>query len=446
MQNYHRPVLHFTPQKGWINDPNGLVYENGNYHLFAQHYPDDVQWGPMHWYHAVSKDLVHWQHLPIALAPDELGMIFSGSAVYDAENTSGFGSKEHPAIVAMYTSHGETEQQSLAWSVDFVHFHKYEDNPVIPNTALPDFRDPKILPNSQGGWTVVLAAGDRVVFYASQNLKDWEKTGEFYEGNHSAGVWECPDLFPLTINGQEKWVLLVSMSAEHENHGSRTQYFLGQFNGKTFVCDQPFSKPEWIDQGYDNYAGVTFHNTQQRILMGWGMNWAYSSHIPADTFKGNMTLARKLSLVETPLGGIRLAQTPIADGVFDSGTPCDGTLPGGLFRLHIKGSGAGTVTLSNRRGQELTLGVDEQNRLFTDRSRAGAVDFDEDFASDWYAKTLSPRWYEGDWEINLIFDYTICELFMDEGTLAVTQLVFPDGGYDRVTASPNLQLTVYAPV
>ena len=208
-----RPEVHYTAEKGWINDPNGLTYVDGTYHLFAQYYPEPRK-GPKHWSHAVSQDLLHWQHLPVALYPDADGAMFSGSAVYDKENTSGFGTKEHPPIVAMYTCHGDTEQQCIAYSTDYVNFAKYTGNPVIPNAEKIDFRDPKVIPNPKGGWSVVLAAGDRVEFYASENLKEWRKTGEFGpEGNHSQGVWECPDLFPLTIDGEEKWILIVSISS-----------------------------------------------------------------------------------------------------------------------------------------------------------------------------------------------------------------------------------------
>ena len=267
-----RPDLHYTPKSGWINDPNGLVYAGGKYHLFAQYGPEP-QWGDIHWSHAVSSDLIHWQDLPLALAPDSLGMVFSGSAVYDNGNTSGLGTGGRAPIVAMYTSHGCHEQQSLAVSQDGVSFTKYPGNPVIPNREKPDFRDPKVLRNPGGGWTVVLAAGDHVEFYASKDLISWRQTGSFGPGgNLSKGVWECPDLFPLTLGGREVWVLIVSMGACPENLGSRTQYFLGNFDGETFTSDGSFTKPEFIDSGFDNYAGVTFFGTEERILVGWAAN------------------------------------------------------------------------------------------------------------------------------------------------------------------------------
>ena len=252
-----RPALHYTPKKGWINDPNGLVYARGKYHLFAQYGPEP-HWGDIHWSHAESPDLLHWRDLPNAIAPDGLGMAFSGSAVYDEENVSGLGTPDNPPIIAMYTSHGEQEQQSIAYSLDGESFIKYPGNPVIHNTEKPDFRDPKVFKNPKGGWTVVLAAGDHVEFYGSEDLLHWQKTGSFGpDGNYSKGVWECPDLFPLALGGREVWVLLVSMGACPENLGSRTQYFLGNFDGETFTCDGSFNKPEFIDRRQTGSTRVT---------------------------------------------------------------------------------------------------------------------------------------------------------------------------------------------
>ena len=447
-----RPELHYTPEKNWINDPNGLVYADGNYHLFAQHNPDAAHWGPMYWAHAVSKDLIHWEHLPVALAPDELGMIFSGSAVYDKENTSGFGKDGKAPIVAMFTHHHheegtdraqDYEQQSIAYSTDGVHFIKYEGNPVLPSRAR-DFRDPKIFRNTvKNCWGVVLAAGDRVHFYASSDLKHWEKTGEFGpEGNYSKGVWECPDLFPLEYNGEEKWVLLVSMGRNEENHGARTQYFIGSFDGDTFTCDGRFSQPEFIDCGFDNYAGVTFDNAPERILIGWGINWVYANESPTGEYCGDMTLPRTLSLVDTPKGGLRLAGSCKADALFGESVPADGTLPGEVFKLTVTGQGACTVTLSNDAGQRFLFGVNEKNEAFIDRTDAGAKDFSEVFARDWYSAISAPRFYDGAWKLELTFDHSIAELFLDNGTRIFTQVVYPDTPYTAVSATGDAVITV----
>ncbi|MGI5894962.1 MAG: glycoside hydrolase family 32 protein [Candidatus Merdivicinus sp.] len=427
-----RPRLHFTPERHWINDPNGLVFENGRYHLFYQYYPEDTVWGPMHWGHAVSTDLIRWEHLPIALYPDELGYIFSGSAVYDSENTSGFGKNGQPPIVAMFTHHGKSEQQSIAFSLDGITFEKYAGNPVIPNTELQDFRDPKIFRNPiKNCWGVVLAAGDRVHFYASEDLKHWQKTGEFGpEGNYSLGVWECPDLFPLEIGGETMWVLLVSMGTNEANHGSRTQYFLGNFDGNTFRCDGRFSEPEFLDCGFDNYAGVTYDHAAVRTLIGWGLNWKYADKTPTGDFRGLMTIPRHLSLRNTPGGGVRLAQDPVVRSIFDKPSAWNGEpLSSEVFLLTVSGKGPCTVCLQNDRNQKFLFGVDSHNHIWMDRTQAGQRNFSEAFSSEWYSKISAPRFYEGEWKMELLFDRSVCELFVDYGTRCFSQVLYPDIPY-----------------
>ena len=285
-QEPYRPQFHFTPPSQWMNDPNGLVYHQGVYHLFYQHYPDSTVWGPMHWGHAVSSDLIKWQHKPIALYPDELGLIFSGSAVVDVANSSGFGTSENPPLVAIFTYHlmdGEQagrkdfQTQGIAYSLDNgERWFKYEGNPVIQNNDIKDFRDPKVFwhePTQQ--WILTLVAGDHAKFYKSTNLKDWTLLSEFgkTQGAHG-GVWECPDLFELPVAGsqEKKWVLLISMNPGAPNGGSGTQYFVGDFDGTSFTTDQ--TNARWIDQGRDNYAGVTFNNmpNDERVFIGWMSN------------------------------------------------------------------------------------------------------------------------------------------------------------------------------
>lgn len=445
-----RPALHYTPEKGWINDPNGLVYAGGEYHLFAQYGPKP-HWGDIHWSHAVSSDLLSWRDLPHALAPDGLGMVFSGSAVYDAENTSGLGTKENPPIVAMYTSHGEHEQQSIAYSTDGVSFTKYPQNPVIANSDRPDFRDPKVFKNPKGGWTVVLAAGDHVEFYGSKDLIRWHKTGSFGpKGNFSKGVWECPDLFPLTLDGRELWVLLVSMGAlpegGPENLGSRTQYFLGSFDGDTFTSDGGFTKPEFIDSGFDNYAGVTYFGTERRILVGWAANWVYANDLPTGEFCGQMTVPRVLSLVDTELGGVRLSSAPLSDKLFKGQKPVDGGLPGEVFKLTACGEGPGEITLSNGFGEAFSFGVDRDGNIYVDRSKAGIRDFNADFAKPHFGRISAPRLFTGPWTLELTFDRSVCELFADRGTRAFTQLLYPTEPYDRVGASAGVRAEISLPV
>ena len=252
----HRPNFHFTPPAKWMNDPNGMVYFDGEYHLFYQHFPDTTVWGPMHWGHAVSEDLIHWEHLPIALYPDSLGYIFSGSAVVDHQNTSGFGKDGQPPLVAIFTYHdpvGEKagtidfQYQGIAYSNDKGRtWTKYENNPVIPNPGIRDFRDTKVIwDEARGQWVLVLAAWDHIKIYSSSNLKDWEHQSDFGKewGSH-AGVWECPDLFPMQVAGtdEQKWVLLLSINPGSSNGGSGTQYFVGDFDGKTFTLDEDFAE------------------------------------------------------------------------------------------------------------------------------------------------------------------------------------------------------------
>lgn len=302
--DYHekyRSRFHFTPEYGWMNDPNGMVYLDGEYHLFYQYNPYGTKWGNMHWGHAVSNDLLSWSYLNPALSPDSLGAIFSGSAVVDVNNTAGFGKN---AMVAIYTSAGKVQAQSIAYSTDKGRtFKVYDKNPVIANPGIPDFRDPKVFwHNESNQWVMSLATKQTITFYASANLKDWNVLSEFGDGIGShAGVWECPDLFPLDLNGVKKWVLIVSINPGGPNGGSATQYFIGDFNGKEFKAD-PLPYPLWIDHGRDNYAGVTWSNIPdadgRRLFMGWMSNWDYANEVPTKMFRSSMTLPRELKLID----------------------------------------------------------------------------------------------------------------------------------------------------
>jgi fructan beta-fructosidase len=306
----YRPQFHFTPEEKWMNDPNGLVYNNGVYHLFYQYHPDSTVWGPMHWGHAVSEDMMKWHHKPVALFPDEHGFIFSGSAVIDQNNTAGFGTDDNPAMVAIFTYHNmageqagtkDFQTQGIAYSLDNGDsWTKYEGNPVVENTGIKDFRDPKVFWNEQEkNWTMLLVAGDHLQIWSSPNLKTWKKVSEFGKdtGAHG-GVWECPDLFPLKIEGSDevKWVLLISINPGAPNGGSGTQYFIGDFDGKTFTTDQ--TENRWIDLGRDNYAGVTYNEApnNERIFIGWMSNWDYAGDTPTEKWRSAMTVPRELTL------------------------------------------------------------------------------------------------------------------------------------------------------
>lgn len=264
----HRPQFHFSPEANWMNDPNGMVFYDGEYHLFYQYYPDSTVWGPMHWGHAVTHDLVHWEHLPIALYPDEHGFIFSGSAVVDWKNTTGFGDGNKPPLVAIFSYHDmekeragvedDFQTQGVAYSNDNGrNWTKYEGNPVIGNPGIRDFRDPKVIWHEESNkWVMAVAALDHLQFYGSPNLKEWTLLSEFgkHIGSHD-GVWECPDLFPITAdNGKEYWVLIENMNPGNPNGGSGTQYFVGQFDGTQFIVDPEFKKllatvPEYVPEG-----------------------------------------------------------------------------------------------------------------------------------------------------------------------------------------------------
>ncbi|MBK9749723.1 MAG: glycoside hydrolase family 32 protein [Chloroflexi bacterium] len=308
-QETFRPQYHFSPPEKWMNDPNGLVYFDGEYHLFYQYHPYDVIWGPMHWGHAVSTDLVHWENLPIALEPDDNGTIFSGSAVIDVNNTAGFGAN---AMVAIYSYN--TQTQGVAYSTDRGRtWTKYEGNPIMPALATPDFRDPKVFWHEESGqWVMVIAAGREAQFYTSPNLLDWTFASSFAAG-HIVATWEVPDIFPLDIDGETKWVLLVSVGAYAPAGGSGIQYFIGDFDGQTFTNDNPTGTTLWLDYGADNYAGTTWNDEPdgERIYIGWLNNWTYANNIPTSTWRGATTLPRTLRLVNTA-EGVRLAQAPVA--------------------------------------------------------------------------------------------------------------------------------------
>lgn len=452
----HRPLIHFTPKTAWMNDPNGMVYGNGTYHLFYQHYPDSTVWGPMHWGHATSKNLVQWQHQPIALYPDSLGYIFSGSCVMDSANTSGFGSDGKPAMVAVFTHHdpkGEKagtdtfQYQSIAYSVDEgTTWTKYAGNPVLRNPGIRDFRDPKVMRHAATNrWVMTLATKDRVTFYSSPNLKEWKKESEFGAavGAHG-GVWECPDLFPLQHEGKMVWVLLVSINPGGPNGGSATQYFVGDFNGKTFV---PFdTATRWIDYGPDNYAGVTWSNTgNTKIFMGWMSNWMYATKVPTRTWRSAMTVPRTLSLQKTD-EGYRLRSCPAEylktlEYEEERTTNVDARnllltqtkKVAGAARLNLSAAKlqSFSVVLSNAKGQKVVVGYDQaSNNYFIDRTASGTVDFEKGFAARHTAPRLSKV---PTMDLTLVIDVASVELFTDGGLSVMTSVFFPDEPFTDVS-------------
>ncbi len=462
----HRPSFHFSPDSMWMNDPNGMVFHNNEYHLFYQYYPDSTVWGPMHWGHAISKDLIHWQHMPIALYPDSLGYIFSGSAVIDKNNTSGLGSAENPAMVAIFTYHsaegekaGKTDYQNqgIAYSTDNGRtWKKYNDNPVLKNRGIKDFRDPKVFWHEDSKqWVMILAVSDHVELYRSNNLKKWVKLSEFGKtyGAHG-GVWECPDLFPLSINGREKWVMLVSINPGGIHGGSATQYFTGHFNGTNFTPDNPANLILWLDYGKDNYAGVTWSNIDasdgRTIFLGWMSNWQYGSKAPTSPWRSAMTIPRELNLKETteglrltsqPVGEIsviRVHSTEIAAQQITGQTNI--TRPGlpdiSSSELNFEFDSTGNtgdfgIELSNTKGQKLMIGFESaEKRFYIDRTQSGDMSFSKDFPG----KHTAPRKSTNKMiKFHMLIDAASVELFADDGAVVMTDIFFPDERYSRLS-------------
>lgn len=458
----HRPQVHFSPKEKWMNDPNGMVYFNNKYHLFYQYYPDSTVWGPMHWGHAISKDLIHWQQQPVALYPDTLGYIFSGSAVADVHNTAGFGRNGKTALVAIFTHHdpkgekaGTTtfQNQSIAYSTDDGKtWTKYANNPVLKNPGIKDFRDPKVSWYEAGKkWIMTLATMDRITFYSSKNLKEWTKESEFGKASGAhGGVWECPDLFSLDDNGRKVWVLVVNLNPGGPNGGSATQYFLGDFNGKTFTPTHTDTR--WLDYGPDEYAGITWSNTGSRkIFLGWMSNWLYADKVPTVKWRSATTVPRELALKHA--GNITyVASQPVKELAAVQSLPVtvQNLKPGKSFNLSAK---AGKMTLpcrldmtmgiandfaivlSNGTGEEVVIGYDNNKKqYFIDRTKSGRVDFQKDFA----AKHVAPRLAgTNKMDVTLIIDAGSVELFADDGLTVMTEIFFPTTPYNNISIHPS---------
>ena len=452
----YRPQIHFTPKAHWINDPNGMVYSNGTYHLFFQHHPYSSIWGPMHWGHATSKDLIHWKEQPIALYPDSLGTIFSGSAVVDKNNTSGFGKNGKAPLVAIFTQHSmegekagknDFQNQSIAYSNDDGKtWTKYAGNPVLKNPGIVDFRDPKVMwYEPQKKWVMTLATKDRITFYSSKNLKNWVKESEFGAtiGAHG-GVWECPDLFTLDDNGKKVWVLIVSINPGGPNKGSATQYFIGDFNGKTFTSSHTDTR--WIDYGPDNYAGITWSNTGNRkIFLAWMSNWMYANTVPTETWRSAMTFPRELKLkhvsdkilvASQPVVELSKIQSkPITISNVKINNSVDMAARIGKVKfpcrinLNLEEIKNFSLVLSNDKGEELIVGYDKkQNQYFIDRTKSGITDFQQDFAD----RHVAPRFTNSNkMNISVIIDVSSVELFADDGLTAMTAIFFSKKPYSQ---------------
>lgn len=459
----HRLQYHFSPEANWMNDPNGMVYYEGEYHLFYQYYPDSTVWGPMHWGHAVSKDMVSWEHLPVALYPDELGYIFSGSVVVDKDNTSGLGSTENPPMIAIFTYHepkGEKEgkidyqYQGIAYSTDKGRtWTKYDKNPVLPNPGIKDFRDPKVFwHEEEHKWVMSLAVLDHITFYSSKDLKSWTKESGFgFELGGHGGVWECPDLIKMG----DKWVLLVSINPGGPNGGSATQYFVGDFDGKTFTPQD--EETRWIDMGRDNYAGVTWSNVPEedgRILfIGWMSNWNYGQVVPTEKWRSAMTVARTFELYDE--GDKKLLATyPVKElNSLREETVTIEPTSGESVSIMTNGFELADMDLSlsseevlgsfemqffNNQGDTLRFGyTTETASFYINRDDAGDNQFSDSFNGDQLApfsistKTIALR---------ILQDVGSVEIFVNKGQLAMTSLYFPKEPFNNariVTKNPQ---------
>lgn len=453
----YRPQIHFSSKTNWINDPNGMVYINGVYHLYFQHNPNSSVWGPMHWGHATSNDLTHWKQQPIAIYPDSLGTIFSGSAVVDKNNTSGFGTNGKAPLVAIFTQHNtegekagrnDFQNQSIAYSLnDGMTWTMYAGNPVIKNPGLKDFRDPKVMwYEPQKKWVMVLATKNNITFYSSPDLKSWTRESDFGEGRGAhGGGWECPDLMSLDDNGKQRWVLIVNLNPGAPNLGSGTQYFVGDFDGKTFTTDQ--KETQWLDYGPDNYAGVTWSNTNKRkIFIGWMSNWLYANLVPTEKWRNAMTIPRELKIKHvsnnifvtstpvTEMNAIRSSAIVKENIIVRKNIDITGKSKKDIFpcrlNFNLKEAKDFSIILSNDMNEKVVIGYDKtDNKYYIDRTKSGKTDFQKDFAARHTAPRLTNN---AAINISLIVDASSVELFADDGLTEMTEIVFPNKPYNHI--------------
>ena len=478
-----RPVYHHTPAYGWMNDANGLVFKDGEYHLYFQYNPYGSVWGNMHWGHSVSRDLVHWQHLPVAIERDTMGHIFSGSCVVDARNDAGTGTNN---IIAFYTSHRSTQPghqrqvQCMAYSSDNGRtFTKYEGNPVItPFDGLEDFRDPKVFWYApQEKWVMIVSADKNMRFYESRNLKDWTYMSEWGEGyGPQPNQFECPDFIQLPVDGDKqrmKWVMIVNINPGFVYGGSGTMYFVGDFDGHRFTCDTKPDCVKWLDWGKDHYATVCFSNTGDRtIAVPWMSNWQYANLTPSKgQYRSANALPRELNLYTAADGQLLLSAAPVKElsslrgkeekiGDFNLGEKrVDHVADNGAFELQFQlqpaAKGRTGVELSNAEGEKTVIYFDAENRrVVMDRAESGIVDFGKDiephqletsssrracvdgllhFVNDFAHATWAPvPDLTAAHEVRIFADRSSIELFVDGGRVAMTNLVFPTKPYDRL--------------
>ena len=422
----YRPVFHHTPLYGWMNDPNGMFYKDGVWHLYFQYNPYGSQWENMTWGHSTSTDLMHWQQQPEAIKPDGLGTIFSGSCVVDKNNTAGQGAD---AVVAFYTSAGISQTQSMAVSHDNGKtFTKYAGNPIL-TADVPDFRDPNAFWNEDAKvWNLILAAGQEMRIYSSTDLTHWKEESSFGKeyGNHG-GVWECPDLMKIG----DKWVLICNINPGGPFGGSATQYFIGKFDGHKFTCEDDPKTTKWLDWGKDHYATVSFDNAPQgrHVVLPWMSNWQYANQVPTQQFRSANGLPRDLGLFshkgETY---VSVLPSPEVYKAFEESTTSSLSACAYLEVTNLKSNT--TVTLSNDKGEQVVITYDGSKQTVSmDRTKSGKTDFSADFPCVTTAST-----YGKARSFQLFVDHSSLELFEGQGHVAMTNLVFPTAPYNKVTA------------
>lgn len=458
-----RPAYHHTPAYGWMNDPNGMFYKDGVYHLYFQHNPYGSTWGNMNWGHSYSTDLVHWTYAGDAITPDAWGTVFSGSAVVDKDNSAGFGRN---AIVAFYTSAkptpwGDAQMQSIAYSTDDGKtFEKYPGNPVITSTE-KDFRDPHVFRHeATGRWIMILAAGQEMRIYSSANLKDWTYESSFGKeyGSH-AGVWECPDLFELPVEGtsEKKWVLVCNINPGGPFGGSATQYFTGTFDGHKFTCDTKPEVTKWMDYGKDHYAAVSFDNAPdgRRVMIAWMSNWQYANQVPTVQFRSANAIARDVYLFRDK-GVDYVGSRPVAEMTAlrgDAVVSKKATLgelsvkkmfktPSGAYEIDLAMAPQDGATvklmLSNQKGEYVTVVYDgNMGTLSFDRRQGGDNKFSELFP----AVTTAPV-HGKLTSLRVFVDKSSVEVFGNDGRAVMTNLVFPSEPYNSLTLGSDKKTAV----
>ncbi len=488
--DYYRPSYHFTPLYGWMNDPNGMVYKDGEYHLYFQYNPYGSKWGNMHWGHAVSKDLVHWEHLDPAIARDPVGHIFSGSSVVDKKNTAGFGKN---AIIAIYTNNSvnHDEVQCIAYSNDNGRtFTKYEGNPVLtPFDGLKDFRDPKVFWYEKGKcWYMIVSADKEMRLYKSKNLKKWNYVSAFGKGiGQQPCQYECPDFFQLPVNGDKKkmkWVMTMNINPGCWFGGSATEYFVGDFDGKKFTCPDA-NEVKWLDWGKDHYATVTFSNTGDRVLgITWMSNWQYANLTPFKQNRGANGLPRELKLYEKngkyyisedvapEVYALRKDTKELADASVADAKDLKGVAANmnGAFEIEAdvtpNANGIAGIEISNNKRERTMIYFDmKQGKVVMDRTESGLTDFGKqavphdielawdkqraaegkepariansiNYKNDFALATWAPLSLCEDgkktYHVDIFVDKSSVELFVDGGRIAMTNLVFPVAPYENV--------------